>query len=68
MSIEPPESIYKAMVQVGNCMRCGNSDDLRFGACFTCSERIDGEMVPGGHRLWDKDNPANFWFVSTKEH
>lgn len=67
--MEVPTGVYKAMTQPGGCLRCGQGEiDLRFGVCFACSERVDGEMVPGGHRLWDRDNPMNFWFVSTEAH
>ena len=66
--MEVQDGIYKVMTQVGTCLRCGSDRDVRMGACFGCSEKIDGEKVPGGHRLWDIDNPQNQWFVSDRQH
>jgi hypothetical protein len=62
------KDVYKIMSQVGKCMRCGVTADLRCGACFHCAPRIDGEPTLGGHRLWDRDNPTNFWFVNLEIH
>ena len=59
-----PDDAYVAFSQMGRCKRCGEYADLRCGACFHCSSRIDGRPLPGGgHELWDQDNPANRWTV-----
>lgn len=48
----------------GNCQICGEYQDRRCGACFTCSDVVDGEQLPDGrHRLWDSRNPSNTWMV-----
>lgn len=58
-----PKDAYVCMAQHGNCRRCGALEDLRMGSCFDCSEHVAGEAIPGGHRLWDVDNPSNTWVV-----
>ena len=56
---------YIATEKIGNCKLCGKEDDLRFGCCFTCADFADGEQLsPTTHRLWDRRNPKNEWFVS----
>ena len=57
--------IYHSFAKYGNCMVCGQHDDLRMGACFGCSDRVVGELVADGkgHRMWDIDNPENTWYV-----
>lgn len=59
-------STYVSFAQVGPCKRCGNTEDLRMGACFNCADHCDGRPIPGGHEIWDKDNPLNRWTV--REH
>lgn len=62
----PPDS-YIAMSCWGDCKRCGRHQDLRFGACFTCADRIAGKTIEGGHELWDQDNPSNRWQVKADQ-
>ena len=54
---------YVSFAKTGNCMVCGNLEDLRCGSCFHCSSNVDGEKIKGGHRLWQKDRPENTWYV-----
>lgn len=54
---------YLSFARIGECMVCSQEKDLRFGACFNCSDRIDGEPIKGGHRLWEKAKPSNTWYV-----
>lgn len=57
--------VYAAMAQTGTCQVCGKEADLRYGACFSCCDQVDGEYLGGGqHKLWDSKNPSNVWFVS----
>lgn len=58
-----PDDTYVSMAEMGNCRVCGEHDDLRMGACYTCADFVDGKEVPGGHELWDKRNPENRWTV-----
>ena len=58
-----PTDTYVAFAHVGACRRCGAREDLRMGACFACSEHCDGRPIPGGHEIWDRDNPDNRWKV-----
>lgn len=53
---------YVSRVQIGDCMICGEKKDLRAGVCFLCCDKVDGEKIKGGHRLWEKDNPKNTWY------
>jgi len=54
---------YVSIAQMGNCMICGEHQDLRCGACFDCSDKVSGELVrPGVHKLWETNNPLNEWF------
>jgi hypothetical protein len=56
---------YVSIAQIGLCKVCGNEDDLRFGACFDCSDFVAGERISQTtHRLWDSRNPTNEWFAS----
>jgi len=57
-----PDS-YVSRAQMGNCMICQEYKDLRAGACFHCCGKVDGESIKGGHRLWEKENPDNTWYV-----
>lgn len=58
--------IYVAVAQHGRCHVCHRIDDLRFGVCFDCSDHVAGEQItPTLHRLWDKRNPENVWYVQT---
>jgi len=62
-------SDYVSIAQIGRCKVCGRNDDLRFGACFGCSDYVDGERVSETtHRLWDTRNPGNEWFASEKHN
>ena len=58
-----PANSYVALVQDGHCKICGMFGDLRYGSCFSCSEFVDGKLIPGGHELWDTRNPRNRWRV-----
>lgn len=58
-----PDLVYVVMQEIGICRICGSRDDLRMGACFTCSDQVDGRPIPGGHELWDSKNPMNCWRV-----
>lgn len=49
--------------QMGNCMVCGERQDLRAGVCFDCCDKVSGEPIKGGHRLWETENPKNTWYV-----
>jgi hypothetical protein len=63
-------NVYFSFAQIGHCRVCGKEDDLRFAVCFDCCDFVDGEelkhRVTGEvvHRLWDRRNPKNQWFVS----
>jgi hypothetical protein len=60
---------YVSFAQVDNCKVCGERHDLRMGACWDCADFVDGEQIsPGNHRLWDRRNPRNEWFVSEGGH
>ncbi len=60
-----PSDTYVSMAQHGNCKVCKQYDDLRMGCCFTCSDVVDGEQTsPTTHKLWERANPLNFWYVS----
>lgn len=61
-----PPGTYVSFAQIGHCKVCGQEDDLRMGACFTCADVVDGRPVPGGHELWERAKPENRWFV--REH
>jgi hypothetical protein len=54
---------YVSMAMIGNCRICSARQDLRAGVCFGCSGKVDGEKIEGGHRLWEKSNPNNFWYT-----
>lgn len=54
---------YVCVEQWGDCRVCGNHQDLRCGVCFDCSGKVDGEPIKGGHRLWERANPSNAWYV-----
>lgn len=58
-----PSDTYVSFAQMGNCKRCGKHEDLRLGACWDCADRCGGRRIPGGHELWDLDNPDVRWFV-----
>lgn len=57
----PDAVVVKA--QMGDCMVCHERRDLRCGVCFHCSPKVDGEPISNGHRLWERDNPENTWYV-----
>lgn len=60
---------YVSIAMHGNCKVCGGYNDLRMGACFDCSDHVEGEKIsPTTHRLWDSRNPKNEWFCSEKGH
>ena len=48
-------------------MICKQTQDLRCGVCFDCSPRVTGVKIKGGHRLWEKTNPRNSWYVGGGE-
>ncbi len=56
-------NVYEVFARMGNCMICKQRKDLRCGACFKCSPLVDGEKLDKGHRLWEKANPDNTWYV-----
>ena len=58
-----PKDTYVSMVEMGNCKVCGHYEDLRYGACFDCSEKVSGQKTEGGHELWETKNPQNRWKV-----
>lgn len=58
------DRVYLVVARIGPCRVCGKEDDLRFGVCFDCCGHVDGEKVGDRmHRLWDRRNPDNEWFV-----
>jgi len=59
---------YVSRAQVAGCMICGNTEDLRCGACFTCADQVSGKRVAKGHKLWDSNNPDNIWYVGLSPH
>lgn len=58
-----PAHTYVSFAQIGRCHVCGQEHDLRMGACFDCSDFVDGRLVDGVHELWDRRNPAIQWKV-----
>jgi len=52
-----------AHAQIGDCMVCKKRQDLRCGACFNCLDKVTGKPIKDGHRLWEKENPDNTWYV-----
>lgn len=45
------------MIQVERptrCVICGAEEDLRFGVCFGCSDKVEGFGMRGMHFLKDK--------------
>ena len=64
-AFEKHPDAYLAHSQIGDCMICGDRQDLRAGACFDCVEKVDGEPIKGGHRLWEKSYPKNTWYVGS---
>ena len=62
--MKPRSRVYIAAVSRGSCMVCGNWKDLRMGSCFECSEFVSGvTLLAGVHKLWDRRNPSNVWYV-----
>jgi len=57
-----PDAVV-ASARMGNCRICEKYRDLRCGVCFNCSPKVDGEPVSKGHRLWERTNPQNTWYV-----
>ena len=57
--------VYEAAEHLGNCMVCRRFDDLRYGVCFDCSDKVDGCALEdgGGHELWERARPENRWKV-----
>jgi hypothetical protein len=63
------DKVYVSMAQMGDCRVCGRHEDLRLGACFDCSDKVDGrELSPGTHELWEIDNPDNRWIAAERGH
>ena len=68
-AIEKYPNSYVSHAQFGDCMVCGEYKDLRCGACFNCSGKVNGEPIKNkkgeiiGHRLWAIDNPDKKWIV-----
>jgi len=52
-------TVYVAKISVGKCQICGIITDLRSGACFKCSDFVDGKRVGDYHILWDCRYPNN---------
>lgn len=59
--------IYESNTRVGQCRVCGETKDLRCGACFFCaSNKIAGEKVSENvYLLYEISNPDNSWLVKT---
>lgn len=71
VSEDSPQTIdaipYVSIAKWGNCKVCAVHQDLRFGVCFHCSDKVCGEKVSDvTHRLWETKNPSNVWFCSEK--
>ena len=61
--------IYVSIAQMGNCKVCGKYDDLRYGVCGVCCDRVSGRLIgPGKHELWETTNPDNRWIYSEEGH
>lgn len=65
MSEAESEIVYEVFERIGDCMICKKREDLRCGACFTCSDQVSGEPLKSGkgHRLWETKNPDNTWYI-----
>ncbi len=61
-----PDDTYVSITQVADCKVCKRREDLRCGTCFACSQFVTGKLIPGGHELWEIDNPRNRWKVLTQ--
>ena len=61
------KQVYTSFQKTGACMICKQTQDLRCGVCFDCSPRVTGVKIKGGHRLWEKANPQNSWYVGGGE-
>lgn len=61
-----PDDAYVSVAMMGDCRVCGVRQDLRCGACFHCSDQVDGKKIEGGHLLWDTKNPKNQWIVKVQ--
>lgn len=59
--------IYVTGIRTGKCRVCGTCKDLRCGACFDCANKVSGNSLPGGHYLWETDNPSNDWYYIEDE-
>lgn len=60
--------VYTPIGGMGLCKRCGFREDLRMGACFQCSDFVNGKNHGSGiHELWDRDRPTNRWFAMLPE-
>lgn len=63
-----PDS-YVSHAQMGDCMVCGDRQDLRCGACFDCAGKVEGKPIKNkvgetiGHRLSEKEKPENSWIT-----
>lgn len=62
-AIKDHPNSYVSFDKWGNCMVCKKYHDLCCGVCFTCSPLVDGSPIKGGHRLWERANPENAWYV-----
>ncbi len=55
---------YIIREQISTCKICRKKKDLRLGACFKCSDFVDGLNIGNGvHLLWDIRNKNNSWEV-----
>ena len=65
-ALEKYPDAHVSFPRIGTCMVCKEKRDLRCGSCFSCSPKIDGEPIKGGHRLWERANPSNTWYVGNR--
>lgn len=60
---------YVSIAQMGSCKVCGESQDLRCGTCFDCSDKVSGKKISETtHKIWETKNPINSWFYSEQGH
>ena len=54
--------VYEVFARMGDCMICDKYKDLRAGACYQCQGKVTGEPFKNGHKLWEIENPKNYWY------
>jgi len=62
--LDLPHDPYIVTTEMSNCKVCGMWQDLRCGICFDCCDKVAGEKLKHGHRLWEINNPDNTWYTS----